>query len=754
MDSAILRTKLFAPSVPAHFVSRHHLQERLNAAVESGASLLLVCAPAGYGKSTVLAQWLATTTLRTAWLSLDERDNNTHRFWTYVTEALASSAPELAHARSSLRNSESDNGPEGFLTELINAAAALTDHVVLVLDDYHTISASEIHDAVWFLIENAPPLFHLAVGSRTDPPFALGRMRATGKMKEVRVSDLRLTSSEAHTFLTDRMNVQLDDETIAALGKKTEGWITGLQLAALSMEGRADARAFVKQFSGTQSFVLEYLVDEVLDRQSQTLREFLLVTSILPRLCAPLCDALTGNADSAVLLADLVKRNLFLIPLDDHHYWLRYHHLFAEFLKGHLTRERGNAVAALYRSAIDWYRANECTEDALELALNLGDRRLATAIVTENWRRVYHTGRLATAVKWLTSLPGDLLRQAPSLGVAYCWTLFARGQVGRITSYLDSVETSFERMVSAGSLPADHPEYSIINHQVVMLRAVMKRASEKADEAVEDVAAIVPIVEETGPALGEAYTALGFSACYSQLGYSYAASGDLERAEEYLARATPHAVACGNLFTVAHVTFERARIALASGRVDEAESIARRELALRQVPEYADYPAFALIELALAEVLATRRAWEEAEVLLAEALPAAEASGHELYLARGCLTAARVAAGLHRSPAEHLRHAREIAHRIGNALLDAEIERTKSGLEPESKAQAALLEPLSEREIEVLKLICSGKSNQEIADELFVALDTVKRHASNIYGKLGVARRTQAVAEARRLGFV
>ncbi|MGD9941441.1 MAG: LuxR C-terminal-related transcriptional regulator [Clostridia bacterium] len=756
MDTSILLTKLFIPAVSAGLINRPDLLDRLTTGLEAGRGLILLSAPAGYGKSTLLAQWLAAYQGQVAWLSLDERDNNPLRFWGYVAKAFDTVAPTLGQAVQALLESDGVTDHQSLITTLVNAAAGLEQRILLVLDDYHVITEQAIHDGMNFLLEHLPRCLRIVIATRTDPPLPLSRMRVRGQLSEVRVADLRFTVHEAAKFLNELMKLGLAPADVQALDTRTEGWIAGLQLAALSMQGREDPHAFIMEFTGSQHFVLEYLVDEVLQRQPEVLQRFLLETSILQRMCPPLCDAVTGSAASAGILADLHRRNLFMIPLDGEYFWLRYHHLFAEFLKGHLKRLRAADLPDLHRRAAQWFQANDWPEDALQHALAIPDYAYVSRLVVDNWRRVYHAGRLDTAVKWLESLPGDLLRQSPALGVAYCWTLFIRGDYNRIDTYLGSIKASFERMVAAGDLPVEHPEYHLIMHQVILLRSIVLRHQGYGAEAIREIEQLLPSIEVVREALGEMYAHMGLTACYSQLGYAYAGLKDYDRAEEYLSRVSVHARDCGNYFSLAHATMEWAKISLLRGKTEQAENICRQELLLTGQAPYAGYPAFCLIQLELADALRTGGSFAEAGALLEKGLETAARSGHQYYLAQGYLIAAK----LHHAQdeadyvREDLLRAEHIAATIHNRFLDEDIALVKQALGGDESRIQPLREPLSERELDVLRLICAGKSNQEIADELFIALDTVKRHANNLYGKLGVGRRTQAVVEARRLGLV
>ncbi|HOU15059.1 MAG TPA: LuxR C-terminal-related transcriptional regulator [Anaerolineae bacterium] len=771
MTAMLLQTKLYRPTPRPDLIPRVRLCERLYAGLWTGDTfgrkLTLIAAPAGFGKTTLILDfglWILDVSrpkskienLKSAWLSLDEADNDPARFLRYVIAALQSALPEVGREAVALLESGAPPALEEALTSLINAIAAAACPVILTLDDYHVIHHAGIEPLVTFLLDHQPPNLHLIIASRSDPALPLARLRARGQLLEVRARDLRFTEAEAAAFFTQTMGLTLRSEWVAALEQRTEGWIAGLQLAALSMQGRDDAQTFIQDFTGSQHFVLEYLVDEVLRRQPEALQRFLLETSILQRMCAPLCDAVTASAASEEALADLQRRNLFVIPLDNEHYWFRYHHLFAEFLKSHLKRTRADALPALHRRAAEWFQAHQYPEEALYHAFAIPDYAYVSRLVVDNWRRVYHTGRLDTAVQWLESLPGDLLHQSPALGVAYCWTLFIRGDYERIAFYLDDITQAFDRMVAVGELPIGHPEYNIILHQVVLLRAIVLRHRGDVAGAIQEVEHLLPTVAELRQTLGQVVVDMGYTACYSQMGYNYVAANDFERADEYLSRVSSHARACGNFFSLAHATMEWARIHLVQGHVERAEEICRRELALAEQPEYANYPAFCLIQLALADVLRVKQAWDEAESLLRQGLDTARRSGHAYYLAQGYLIAARLhhAQGKSAQAHEDVRQAEQIAAAIHNRFLDDAIAQTRQTLASHAAPAQPLIEPLSERELDVLRLICAGKSNQEIADELFIALDTVKRHANNLYGKLGVSRRAQAIIEARKLGLI
>jgi len=759
MTQRLLATKFHIPSRRAGLVVRPRLLEHLQRGLDENRKLTLISAPAGYGKTTLVAEWIANLQAKTSnlkppisWLSLDEADNDPMRFVRYflaafqqVDEALRVLAQEML---------EMPGLPQlpGLLDILLNDLADANAPRLLVLDDYHVISSPEIHAALEYFLDHQPASVHLVLTTRADPPLPLARLRARCQMTELRARDLRFTAEEARQFF-GLVNLTLAENTLRALDERTEGWAAGLQLAALALQHQPDPAAFIETFRGSHRYVLDYLAEEVIRQQDEATRAFLTHTSILDRFNAELCEALTGRVDSQAVIIRLETDNLFIISLDDGRHWYRYHHLFTEFLKSYLERTRGDNLPVLHRRAAEWFQSNNYPEDALHHAFAIPDYAYVSRLVVDNWRRVYHKGRLNTAVQWLESLPGDLLRQSPPLGVAYCWTLFIRGDYERIDSYLDDIEQAFDQMVAAGKLPIEHPEYNIILHQTILLRAVVMRHQGSVAAAIKGIEQLLPAIAKLRETLGPLYVDMGLTACYSQLGYAYVAANDFDRADDCLSRVSPYARRCGNYFSLAHATMEWAKISLAQGRIEQAEKICRHELSLTEQPAYADYPAFCLIQLALADVLRVKKSWDEAESLLFQGLETAKKSGHEYYLAQGYLIAARLnhAQGKPSQVQDNIHKAEQIAASLHNRFLDEAIAKTRETLGDKSPLAEYLPDPLSEQEIRVLKLIVDGKSNTEIAADLVISVGTAKWHVHNILQKLGVNNRPQAIARAREL---
>ena len=373
MAGPLLETKLHIPRWRRSLVARPRLSERLSHGAES--ALTLVSAPAGFGKTTLLAEWLAAAPAAgrsVAWLSLDQRDNDPALFWTYLVAALNTGVPGVGSGSLSVLQPPQPPNEAG-LVALLNDLDAISNDVVLVLDDYHVIDARDVQDGMAFLLEHLPPQIHLVIACRADPALSLARLRGRGELVEIRAADLRFTPDEATAYLNGAMGLALTAHDIDTLEGRTEGWIAALQLAALSMQGRADAAGFIGGFAGDDRYIIDYLVEEVLQRQSTPVRQFLLQTCILSRLSGPLCDAVTGRVGGRAELAALERANLFLVPLDDRRNWYRYHHLFAEVLQAHLRDERPDDVPGLHLRASAWFAESGEPTEAIRHALAAGD---------------------------------------------------------------------------------------------------------------------------------------------------------------------------------------------------------------------------------------------------------------------------------------------------------------------------------------------------------------------------------------------
>src|SRR5256886_3195595 len=427
MPTPILATKLYLPRLRPNVVIRPRLLERLNEGLHR--NLTLISAPAGFGKTTLVSQWLAGGSRPTAWLSLDEGENDLTRFLTYLVAALQTIAPNIGEGVLGVLQSPQPPPPEAILTALLNEITTIPDHFVLVLDDYHVLDAKQVDQALTYLVEHLPPQMHLVIATREDPQLSLARLRARSHLTELRAADLRFTASEAAAFLNHVMGLSLSAADIAALEDHTEGWIAGLQLAALSMQGHQDVPGFIRAFAGDHRYIVDYLVEEVLQRQPEPVRSFLLQTSILDRLSGPLCDAVTGQEEGNARVEALERGNFFVVPLDDKRHWYRYHHLFAEVLSVHLMAEQPHQVATLHRRASEWYEQNGSAADAIRHALAAKDFARAAGLIELAVPAMRRSRQEATVLGWLKTPPDELVRARPVLSVHYAGTILLSGEL-------------------------------------------------------------------------------------------------------------------------------------------------------------------------------------------------------------------------------------------------------------------------------------------------------------------------------------
>jgi LuxR family maltose regulon positive regulatory protein len=520
MDTLILTTKLHVPPLHPSLAPRPRLIQRLDEGLRLGRKLTLISAPAGFGKSTLLSEWLlgrsgagrggVTPPLRAAWLSLDEGDNDLTRFLAYLIAALRTIEPDLGETVLGALQSSQPPVIEPVLITLINEIAALPGRCVLILDDYHLIEAQPIHDAVAFMLDNLPPGMHWVIASRKDPLLPLARLRGRRQLTELRAADLRFTPAETAVLLNQVMDLKLSAEDVDALEKQTEGWITGLQFAALSLQGRADATEFIQAFSGSHQYVLDYLVEEVLQQQREEIQAFLRQTSILERLTGPLCDAVMGIsestnptgrlrtqritpaairtlADSQSLLEHLERANLFIVPLDSERRWYRYHHLFADLLRVRLRQTaapasggvEGESEQTLHRRACAWFETEGLTAEAIHHALAAGDHEHAAQLVEQDAWAMLSGGETMTLLRWVNALPDHTVRSRPWLCVYHALALL-------LGSQLDAVEPRLadaEREVHDSGWPAD--ELRSLTGHVAAVRAYAASYRGQATQTIE-----------------------------------------------------------------------------------------------------------------------------------------------------------------------------------------------------------------------------------------------------------------------------
>lgn len=903
----LLATKLFIPTIRPKLVSRTRLIEQLSAGLHR--KLTLISAPAGFGKTTVVREWVDSvqnshkksdqTNYGIAWLSLDEGDNDSTRFLTYFISALnRTTGIETAIGEKALSMLQSTQSPpaEIVLTTLINDIATLPGKMIFILDDYHLIDAQSIHNALNFFIENIPPQIHLVIATREDPFLPLSRLRARDQLTELRATDLRFSTSEAAEFLNQVMGLNLSTEDITALEARTEGWIAGLQLAAISLQGKADTTKLIKSFSGSHRLVLDYLIEEVLEQQAQNVQDFLLQTAILDRLTGSLCDALTGQNNGQATLEALEQANMFIVPLDNERGWYRYHHLFADLLRQRLQQTQPEQLPNLHLRASEWYEQKGFWSDAVRHAFAAEDFKRAADLIELAWIPMNTSYQSVTWLGWAKALPDELVRTRPVLSTSCGWASLDTGDLEAAKRCFQDAEQWLDTMGNMdGQL--DEEEFRSLSISIANGRAYLA-------QAVGDVVGTIKYTQRATDLLRENdHFERGLADVLA--GFAYWASGNLDTAYKAIADAILEMQIADRIPFIISFTSYLADIMIAQGRLHETERNYLQLLEFVAGQGESEVKETAVLHLGLSEIYleqgdleVARQHLEKSEELgeqpsfppwyrhwicaharimadqgdwdgIIEMFKGAEhlyyrhpipdirplkALLARMWLAQGKLvevqhwareqdlsvednlshlrefehiTLARLLIAQYKSDLidnyihdaikllERLLKAAEDGGRMGSVIeilvlealaykaqsdtpsalvslkralalaesegymriyvsegmpmmtLLGEIEfedvrmrgyvdkllasfREKSTQTSSPNAQS-LIEPLSEREIEILQLIAEGLTNQEIGFQLYLSLNTVKAHTRNIYGKLEVNSRTQAVAKARAL---
>ena len=904
----LVATKFHVPR--AGFVPRPRLLARLAEGV--GRGLTVVATPPGFGKTTMLGDWARRSRRSAAWLSLDAGDNDPARFWRYVAAALERVRPGIDAPVVALLRGAQRPPLEAVATAVINELTSVPGEgeVALILDDYHLVEAPSVHQSVRFLLDRLPAGLRMVLSSRADPPLPLARLRARGQLAELGAADLRFTVAETAAFLREATGLDLPPASVAMLQDRTEGWAAGVQLAALSLRGQADPAGFVETFAGSNRYVLDYLTEEVLAGQPEQVLRFLLETSVLDRLCGPLCDAVTGRTGSQEMLEELDRANLFVVPLDEVRRWWRYHHLFADLLAARLERERPAALPGLHHAAAAWHDKHGFADDAVRHAIAAGETGWAARLVERHVEALLRRSEGATLDRWLSALPAASIRARPRLCLAQAIAAADGGRLEEVEPLVASAERAFAAAGDEPHEPSVGRALSVLANvpaAIAFLRADLARWRGDPDRAVD-------CARQALTHLGEEDWLLRSQVAWNLAGVDWV-RGKLAEAERALANLVAERVAAGEGYLAGRVCYDHGEVQLAQGRLSAAQrtyqqgvEIAseagqqpppvgmalvglaevlyeRNELAAAH--EHAMQGAALCRQLAFTQPLARSLAmlarirqaqgdtagaleaigqaervhlspqlaalynpvpaWR-ARLLLASGEAAAAArwvSGRGLrasdepgyprereYLALARVLLAQDASGralvlldrIHAQAAAQQRTGSviEAAALRALALADAGDQAAASASLAEALALAApegyirvfadegapmarllgrlaaarrtgrvvfpgpvpqpylnqliqafqpavappvarhtamaglaeLAEPLSGRELEVLRLLAAGKSNQQIADELVVTLATVKKHVGHILGKLAAGNRTQAVARARVLGLL
>ncbi len=872
MTNTLLQTKLYIPTTRPNIVPRTRLLQKLNAGLHG--KLTVASAPAGFGKTTLITAWLSQLDRPVGWVSLDEDDSDPQQFFRYVAAAIRP-FPDSQQNLTNQLQSQQPLPAKALAAALVNDLAAVSMPCLLILDDYHEIDSAEIDLALAFLLDHMPPNLHLVITSRADPGFPLSRLRARGQLTEVRIQDLRFTVEETAVFLQTVMGIPLTSEQIAALETRTEGWVAGLQMAALSMQNRADVDGFVAGFTGSHRFIMDYLMEEVLNQQSIEVQDFLLQTAVLTRLNANLCHAVVGiGADaSQQILEELYSHNIFLFPLDDERRWYRYHHLFADLLRQRLLQnqppQEGRIEAELHKRASIWYEENGLEIDAFHHAVAAQDFERSERLIAGEGVPLYFRGAGVPALNWLESLPTTVLDARPSLWVIYASALLSVGQHTAVEQKLQAAEAALQDIESddntqdlVGRIASMRATLAIIQHDVETIITQSRLALKllHPDNLFNRMAATWTLgfayqLQRERAAASQSYTeVMSISQSMPVSIYTLAAAislGQIQEADNQLPLATktyrhvlqlagdpPPLIACEAFLGLARICYQWNDFDTAQQHGQQCAQLTQQQ---ESIDTFAYYKVFlARLKLAQGDSAGATAALNEAEAYIQQhnfmfRMPDVVAAQVITLLRQGNLAAAAHLAETHELPISQarvylaqgdtsatlallapLRQQMEAkswqderlkimilqalalqAHgdldqavqllgevlalaapggfiRIfvdegpamaqllsetavrgimpdycGQLLAVFEGEGQKVKIESHPPPAQPLTDPLTKRELEILRLITAGLKNKEIAEQLVISLNTVLYHIKNIYSKLGVNKRTQAIAKAK-----
>jgi LuxR family maltose regulon positive regulatory protein len=632
---SLVSTKLRPSQARPKLVARPRLTASLER--EAGRKLTLISAPAGFGKTTFLGEWLrerARGEGSVAWVSLDESDNDPARFLSYLVAALQTVEEEIGEGVLSSLRAPGSPPVKALTGALINELADIQGNSAIVLDDYHLIDSDNVHGIVSFLLERLPSNVHLVISSRIEPPLPLARLRARSQIVELNADDLSFTRKEAAAFLQDTMELNLSDEDVAALDERTEGWIAGLQLAALSMRNRKDVPGFVRAFSGSHRDVLDFLTEEVLDQQSERMRLFLLETSILQRLTGELCDALTDREDGQEMLESLERENLFVVALDDERRWYRYHHLFADFLRNRLKRESPERIKELHLRAASWYERSGWTSEAVEHALAAGDVEWAARLVERNAQALFQRSEGATVNRWVTSLPSRLVRSRPQLSLARAILALLGGRVDEVEPLLSDAERALATVEEA---PVDEAARGLANvpGTVAMLRGWLALQRGDVEPAIQFARLAIAHADEE-----DRY--LRFFTSWT-LAVAKQMQGRVGEAEDALAELAADPWASGrHPYFAVRTYYTLGQVQLTQGRLSAALQTCRQALELATEAGRPALPAAGVAHVGMAEVLCECNELDAALGQAMRGVALCRQLGYDEWLGTGLASLARI----------------------------------------------------------------------------------------------------------------
>lgn len=628
MVSPLLVTKLHLPSPCSPLVQRKRLLEKLNQGFSS--KLILISAAAGFGKTTVLSEWVQQAKLPIGWLSLDERDNDPTRFWLYVVTALQQGVPHLGEATLAMLQSPEQLPFEAFLIPLINEFAQLQTNLILVLDDYHLITATVIHDALNFVLEHLPTQVHLAIATRVHPPLALAKLRVRAQLTELGANDLRFTDAEATTFLHQSLSGPLTASQVATLQNKTEGWVAGLQLATLSLQGAANSASLIDSFKGNQQHILDYLVEEVLERQPQSLQSFLLRTSILEQMCASLCEAVVGDTtmNGATTLEQLERLNLFMVPLDQDRTWYRYHHLFAESLRHILHRTEPDRISDYHLRAAQWYEQQGWIAEAIQHAISGQSFEYAAHLIEQEIQTSENPRFDAIVLRHaLNKLPAQLTDRRPWLLVAKAWVGFTSSQFAEAIAAIQTLE----QCLKENSSTTENTDR--LWGLIIALKGMQARQQGNTAESTECMEKALRLLPQDNSWLR--------SLILLNLGVTYFVADNYEAAKQLLHEVSRIGKARGTADPAIAGLYLQAQFLTLRGELDKATSLCQQGLELATERHWLATYAGVLVQVALADLLREQNQLDTAAQHLIQSIDRA-IQNRQPGLMMGFITLARV----------------------------------------------------------------------------------------------------------------
>ncbi len=743
-ESTLIWTKLLAP-VPRDLIPRPAALAALSR--QPGRRLSLIRAPAGWGKSSLLQAWHAAEAEERdfAWFALDAGDNDPVRFFSYVIEAIRSLAPTVGTRSLEILRAPGASLTDDVLPPLLVEIEALPRPSVLVIDDYHLIDSPEVHEATGALLEHLPPILEIAISSRTEPPLPLARFRGRGQLVEVSSRELRFNAAEAEALLNGSQDLGLDSTEIELLLTRTEGWPVGLYLAALSLRGRADAREFIKDFAGDDRHLVDYLTAEVLAGQSDEIRQFLLVTSLLERFNPALCDAVTQTGRSAQVLRSIEESNLFLVPLDGKRQWYRYHHLFAELLRHEMRLDQPTREVDVHRRAAAWLLGEGLQSEAITHLLRAEDYSAASDLIAESWYPIAASGGQSMVRTWLDSIPPRVSEADARLGVARALIAISFGQ-------LDEVEPALDSIAKAPPPPGEFSDGFTSGPQASRILRSAHRWLLGDLGGCRDTAAAALAAGEP-PSAWDSLARIRLGASSYWLGDFTEGISNLELGRAGSSANSLNPAWISSLGLLALVRIQEGELEVASGLVAEARDVIRQA-------GLAEYWVCAPTHIAAGELKSQAGQFNEAVEELNRGLKLAARGSGPIETASGQIWLARALAlqGDRQQAERMLAEARWTV----TASLDPgpvvekllEQERQEFHVAGSASLDAAQLEELSDRELSVLRLMSGTLSQREIGNHLYISFNTVKTHSKHIYRKLGVSQRSEAVSRARELGLI